>query len=120
QAIARISGSRAADLPQLLKGSRFPTAQEQLAAELLGNDKTSGLARVLQSTADFLKAQKKIDRVLPDYRNIIDTRYVTQAARSQGSKLSSASSMPNSLSKQTRNDAFNTLAGPASSAAEAL
>lgn len=120
QAIARISGSRAADLPQLLKGSRFPTAQEQLAAELLGNDKASGLARVLQSTADFLKAQKKIDRVLPDYRNIIDTKYVTQAAHSQGSKLSSASSMPNSLPKQARNDAFNTLAGPATSAAEAL
>lgn len=84
-AIARISGSRAADLPQLLKGSRFPTAQEQLAPELLGNGRDSGLARVLQSTAEFLKAQKKIDRVLPDYSNIVDRHYVERGARAHAS-----------------------------------
>lgn len=89
-AIARISGSRAADLPQLLKGSRFPTAQEQLAPELLGG----GLARVLQSTANFLKTQKKIDRVLPDYTSIVDRRYVERAARVQSSHASGISANP--------------------------
>ncbi|AOJ05017.1 MULTISPECIES: taurine ABC transporter substrate-binding protein [Burkholderia] len=71
-AISRLSGATTGDIPQLLAGNLYPTASEQASPELLGG----GTAAAIASTARFLKEQRKIDRVLPDYRPTVTDRFV--------------------------------------------
>lgn len=73
--IARVTGAKRADVPALLAGSGFPTLAEQ--ARLLN-------APTVQAVADaaaFLKAQGKVDAVLPDYKAYVTARYVVDAAK---------------------------------------
>ncbi|AOJ71207.1 MULTISPECIES: taurine ABC transporter substrate-binding protein [Burkholderia] len=71
-AISRLSGATTGDIPQLLAGNLYPTASEQASPELLGG----GTAAAIASTARFLKEQRKIDRVLPDYRPTVTDQFV--------------------------------------------
>ena len=73
--IARLTGADPADIPGLLAGSNFPTADEQRSARLLGG----GTAQALKDTATFLRQQKRTDRVLPSYQNYVTARFVPQA-----------------------------------------
>jgi taurine transport system substrate-binding protein len=73
--IAKLTGADLKEIPGLLAGSHFPTAQEQLSPFLLGG----GTAKALQDTAAFLKEQKKVDDVLPSYQSYVDAKYVKQA-----------------------------------------
>jgi taurine transport system substrate-binding protein len=75
QEIARISGSDPADVPALLRGTTFPLLSEQTAQPLLGG----GTAAALADTSRFLKEQKRIDEVLPDYRPTVTASVVQQA-----------------------------------------
>lgn len=77
KALAALTGARAADVPGLLASNAYPDAAEQAGPVLFGG----GLARDLRATAAFLKAQGKVDRVLPDYSAYIDPRWVSAAAR---------------------------------------
>lgn len=77
--IARLTGASKADIPALLGGSLFPTLQEQTTSRLLGG----GTAKAITDTALFLKEQKKVDKVLPDYRHFVDAQFVKQAAARQ-------------------------------------
>jgi len=72
--IARFTGSNAADVPELLDGSHFPTAAEQQLPELLGGS----TAKAIGKTAEFLKDQSKIESVLPDYSSFVSNRFITQ------------------------------------------
>ncbi|CAG4898341.1 taurine ABC transporter substrate-binding protein [Paraburkholderia saeva] len=73
--IARISGSDPADVPALLRGTTFPLLSEQSGQTLLGG----GTATALADTSRFLKDQKRIDEVLPDYRPTVTASVVQQA-----------------------------------------
>jgi taurine transport system substrate-binding protein len=74
-AIARISGSDPADVPPLLHGTTYPLLQEQLGQPLLGG----GTAKALADTSGFLKEQKRLDTVLPDYGPTVTTTFAQQA-----------------------------------------
>lgn len=72
QKIARLTGSNAEDVPELLAGSNFPDAQAQRSAALLGG----GTADAIAKTAAFLKEQGKVESVLGDYRPYISADYI--------------------------------------------
>jgi taurine transport system substrate-binding protein len=76
-AIARLSGAKPSDVPQLLAGNAYPVAAEQASPTLLGG----GTAKAVAATADFLKSQKKIDAVLPDYSGAIAPAFVQADAK---------------------------------------
>lgn len=73
--IARLTGADAADIPELLAGSRYPDAQAQLGPDLLGG----GTAKAIARTAEFLKEQKRIPKVLDDYSPYVSAEYVRKA-----------------------------------------
>jgi len=73
--IARLTGAAAADIPELLAGSRYPDAQAQLSPALLGG----GTAKAIARTAEFLKEQKRIPAVLDDYSPYVSADYVRKA-----------------------------------------
>lgn len=70
--IARLTGANASDVPDLLAGSTYPDAQAQTSATLLGG----GTVKDIAGTANFLKEQKKIPAVLPDYSPYVSTHYI--------------------------------------------
>ena len=74
--IARLTGAAKADIPALLAGSLFPTLDEQASPRLLGG----GAARTLSDTSQFLKEQKKADKVLDSYQAYVTPRFALQAA----------------------------------------
>ncbi|WP_454915962.1 taurine ABC transporter substrate-binding protein [Xanthobacter sediminis] len=75
QKIARITGAKAEDVPELLKGYTFPTLDEQASQDLLG----AGTARAISDAAAFLKAQGKIPDSLETYGPYVTTRFATEA-----------------------------------------
>ncbi|MCH4867731.1 taurine ABC transporter substrate-binding protein [Pseudomonas sp. TMW22089] len=70
--VARQSGAKPDEVPQVLALYRFPLASEQAGTAWLGG----GAAKALGATADFLKAQKKIPALLPDYSVAINPAFV--------------------------------------------
>ena len=66
--IAKITGAKLEEVPQLLKGYVFPTLEEQASDKFLGG----GTVKAIEATSAFLKEQGKIDAVLPDYSQIRD------------------------------------------------
>ncbi|NWB60460.1 MULTISPECIES: taurine ABC transporter substrate-binding protein [unclassified Pseudomonas] len=72
KSIARLTGANAADIPELLEGSSFPTAAEQKSAQYLAG----GTAREIGKTAEFLKEQGKIEKVLPDYSAFVSDKFI--------------------------------------------
>ena len=72
--LARISGASAADIPAVLGGSALPGVEAQL--EALGGPTVKALA----DTSAFLKEQKRIDAVLPDYAPFVNASYVKSLA----------------------------------------
>lgn len=70
--IARLTGSNAADVPELLAGSTFPQATVQTSPALL----EGGTAKAIADTAVFLKEQGKVESVLPDYSDFVSAKYI--------------------------------------------
>ena len=68
--VVKLSGAKAADIPLLLQGNVYPLAADQ--AVLLGAPTSKALA----DTAAFLKEQKKVDAVLPDYAPAVNATFV--------------------------------------------
>ncbi len=73
--IARLTGAKPDEIPELLAGSAFPLAQEQVSAALLGGGTTKALA----DTAAFLKEQGKVESVLDDYSRYVNPNFVKAA-----------------------------------------
>jgi taurine transport system substrate-binding protein len=82
RAVAALTGSSGEAVHALLSGNDYPDAAAQAGPALLGG----GLARSLAATANFLKSQGKVDRVLVDYRPWIDARWVRAAAGGKTSR----------------------------------
>ncbi|MNJ69326.1 Taurine-binding periplasmic protein precursor [compost metagenome] len=68
--LVKLSGAKAADIPGLLQGNVFPLAADQVAA--LGAPTTQAIT----DTATFLKAQGKVDAVLPDYTPYVSAQFI--------------------------------------------
>jgi taurine transport system substrate-binding protein len=79
QAIASITGGRPEDIPGTLASYVFPTLTEQASCKWLGCGKDGGAPQGLYFTSKFLKDQKKIDSVLPDYKAAVTDRWVRAA-----------------------------------------
>ncbi|UVE18732.1 taurine ABC transporter substrate-binding protein [Pseudomonas sp. LS44] len=69
--LVKLSGAKAEDIPLLLQGNVFPLAADQAAA--LGAPTTQAIT----DTAGFLKAQGKVEAVLPDYAPYVSNQFIT-------------------------------------------
>ncbi|MBD8495080.1 taurine ABC transporter substrate-binding protein [Pseudomonas syringae] len=70
--IARLTGSNAQDVPDLLAGSDYPDTQAQRSSALLDG----GTATAIHKTASFLKEQGKVETVLSDYSPYVSAQYI--------------------------------------------
>ncbi len=75
--IARLTGAKPEEVPNLLKGYYFPSLEEQASADLLGG----ATAKAIAQTSAFLLEQGKIPAVLPDYAPYVSTRWAQEAAK---------------------------------------
>ena len=72
QKFAKLTGSNAVDIPELLAGTTFPDAQAQQTEALL----KGGTAKAIGETATFLQEQGKIEAVLPDYSAYVTDKFI--------------------------------------------
>ncbi|MEO8937267.1 MAG: taurine ABC transporter substrate-binding protein [Burkholderiaceae bacterium] len=79
--IVKLIGGKPDDDVESLKLLVFPTAQEQASAEWLGGGKDGGALRALTKSAEFLKSQRQIDKVLPDYGTAINAKYAQASSK---------------------------------------
>jgi taurine transport system substrate-binding protein len=79
QAIAKVTGGKAEDVPAGMALYGFPSLEEQASDKWLGGGKNGGAAKALLATADFLKEQKRIQAALPDYGAVVTSEYVQKA-----------------------------------------
>lgn len=77
QKIAELTGAKPEEVPELLKGSKFPVLKEQASEGLLGG----GTVEAVKQTSGFLKEQGRIDAVLKDYGPYVTPRYAEGAAK---------------------------------------
>jgi len=77
--IVKLVGGEAKDVPGVLKLYEFPTLQQQASNAWLGGGKDGGAAKALFFTSEFLKKQKKVDNMLPDYGAVVNDSYVKAA-----------------------------------------
>jgi taurine transport system substrate-binding protein len=77
KAIAKATGSAAADVPASLASYRFLTLEAQASPKWLGG----GAAKALTETARFLKAQGRIQTLAPDYAKFVTDEYVAAARK---------------------------------------
>jgi taurine transport system substrate-binding protein len=68
--LARLSGVPAADIPGLVKGNTYLTAEQQVK-ELNGP-----VNKAIVDTAEFLKAQGKVPTAAADYSQFVTDRFV--------------------------------------------
>ncbi|MDF2620708.1 MAG: taurine transporter, periplasmic binding protein [Xanthobacteraceae bacterium] len=76
-AIAKLTGAKPGEIPELLKGNKFPLLNEELSEALLGG----GTVEALVQTANFLKEQGRIETVLKDYGPYVSRVPAEQAAK---------------------------------------
>lgn len=79
QKIVKLTGGNPNDVPEALARYGFPTLEDQASVRWLGGGAEGGAARALKFTSEFLKAERKIDAVLPDYGVAVNATWVTQA-----------------------------------------
>lgn len=90
--IAKMVGGAPKEVKPALELYEFLTLKQQASREWLGG----GAARALHDDAEFLKQQKKIDRLLPDYGAVVTDEYVKKALWSgrSGRALGTKSAAP--------------------------
>ena len=81
KAIAAKIGGESKDIAQAIKLYAYPAAEQQASPAWLGGGKDGGAAKALKHTADFLKDQKRIDTVAPDYSAYVTSKYVEAALK---------------------------------------
>ena len=79
QAMVKLSGCNADDVPGILALYGFPTLAEQASSAWLGGGDDGGAARALRFTSEFLKAEKKVNTVHQDYSRFVTNEYVRAA-----------------------------------------
>ncbi|MCG8560067.1 MAG: taurine ABC transporter substrate-binding protein [Hyphomicrobiales bacterium] len=77
--IVKLVGGKPEDVPGVLALYEFPTLESQLSSAWLGGGKDGGAAKALFFTSEFLKSQKKVDKLLPDYGAVVTDAYAKAA-----------------------------------------
>jgi taurine transport system substrate-binding protein len=81
KAIAGKVGGEPKDAAAAIKLYAYPSAEQQATSAWLGGGKDGGAAKALKATADFLRDQKRIDTVAPDYSKFVTAKYVEAALK---------------------------------------
>ena len=81
--IVGVVGGEAKDVPGVLALYNFPSMEQQASCAWLGCGKDGGATKALIYTSEFLKAQKKIPDVLPNYTGFVTPKYVEAAMKLQ-------------------------------------
>ena len=79
----KLIGGTPQDIVEASKLLEYPTVEEQVSKAWLGGGAEGGAVRAFAASADFLKAQKQIDSVLPDYTPFVNASFAEEAAKSQ-------------------------------------
>ncbi|WP_333839347.1 taurine ABC transporter substrate-binding protein [Pelomicrobium sp.] len=79
KAMVKLVGGEPRDVAEAVKLYRFPVVEEQVSPTWLGGGRDGGAARALQATAEFLKDQKSIDKMAPDYGKFVTSKYAEAA-----------------------------------------
>lgn len=75
--IADRTGASAEQVPAILDGNQYLTAQEQVSEAWLGG----GAAKALKTTAEFLESVGRINTATDDYNTFVDASFAEEAAR---------------------------------------
>lgn len=79
--IVKMVGGEPKDVPGVLALYGFPTMKEQSSPAWLGGGKDGGAARALMFTSEFLKQEKKIPSLQPNYGKFVTTKHVEAAMK---------------------------------------
>jgi taurine transport system substrate-binding protein len=81
KSMAKLVGGTPADDAEALKLLSFPDARQQASAEWLGGGKSGKAVGALTQSAEFLKSQRQINTLLPDYASYVTAKYAEAAAK---------------------------------------
>jgi taurine transport system substrate-binding protein len=81
KAVANKIGGEAKDAAAAIKLYGYPTLQQQVSPTWLGGGKDGAASKALLATAEFLKEQKRIDAMVPDYSVFVTPAYVEAAMK---------------------------------------
>lgn len=76
---SQMIGGEPKDILEAMQMLVFPGPEEMASEKWLGGGANSGAVRALTESAAFLKEQKQIDSVLPDYSGFVNAEWVQQA-----------------------------------------
>ncbi|SMF46022.1 taurine ABC transporter substrate-binding protein [Pseudogulbenkiania subflava] len=79
--MAKMLGGTSKDAADAIKLYAYPTLQQQISPAWLGGGKTGGAVKALKATAEFLKEQKRIDALAPDYSAFVTSKYAEAALK---------------------------------------
>ena len=82
-AIAKMIGGTPADVPESLSLYAYPTLADQASPQWLGGGASGRAAQALKDTSEFLKEQKRISAVAPDYSKFVTPAYADAAMKLQ-------------------------------------
>jgi taurine transport system substrate-binding protein len=77
--IVSLTGGDPAQVADVLELYEFLTLEQQASDDWLGGGEDTGAAKALRATSAFLKEQKQIDSLLPDYSAVVTDRFVKAA-----------------------------------------
>lgn len=80
-AIAKLIGGTPADVPESLSLYAYPTLADQASPQWLGGGAASRAALALKDTSGFLKEQKRIGTIAPDYAKFVTPAYADAALK---------------------------------------
>jgi len=81
KAIASKIGGEAKDAAEAIKLYGYPSIEQQASAAWLGGGKAGGAVKALVATSEFLKDQKRIDALAPDYSAFVTPKYAEAALK---------------------------------------
>ncbi|MBS0593427.1 MAG: taurine ABC transporter substrate-binding protein [Proteobacteria bacterium] len=79
--IASKIGGEPKDAAEAIKLYAYPSIEQQVSPVWLGGGKAGGAAKALQATSEFLKEQKRIDALAPDYSVFVTPKYAEAAMK---------------------------------------
>ena len=81
KAMTKLVGGDAAENAESMKMLGFPDAKQQASAEWLGGGKSGKALGAITASAEFLKSQKQVNNLLPDYSSHVTSKYAEAAAK---------------------------------------
>ena len=81
--MARMLGGSSKDAADAMKLYAYPNLNQQISAAWLGGTQEGGAAKALRATSEFLKEQKRIDSLAPDYSQFVTAKFAEAALKSK-------------------------------------